>query len=113
MNANNHAFILPHRPEWFRQSGVTDCQTCEGRGYFEKRPWLHVSDPDNWAVDCADCAGVGHFACQTCGFSTPITGYDCFVCDEVCSLSADALRDIDPAELAAAFVKSVAAARAD
>lgn len=108
---NYHAFTQPYVPAWFRDAGVIECRDCEGYGVFDKTPHLHGNDPDRHIVDCDECEGQGHHACKTCGFDTLVAGYDCLVCATVYELSPAELAKIDPAELAAAFVRSIAAAR--
>lgn len=116
---NTHAFTLPrvplpnapYRAEWFRRSGIASCATCDGEGRYWNGRGLGGNDPDSWMIDCADCCGTGQFNCEVCGFSTPVSGYDCLVCTMNYELTAEQREKIDPAELAASFTRSIAAAK--
>lgn len=108
---NTHAFTFPHIPAWYRNAGVIECRECDGVGTIDKTPHLHGNDPDRWEADCEDCEGQGHFACATCGFSTPVAGFDCLVCSTTYELNPAELAAIDPAALAEAFGHALKAAR--
>lgn len=110
---NYHTFTQPYVPAWFRNAGVIECRDCEGYGVIDKTPHLHGNDPDRRIVDCEECEGQGHHACATCGFDVPTAGFDCLVCASVYELSADDLVKIKPADLAAAFVRAIEAARGE
>lgn len=79
MNAHRH----PTR------TGVTICPICEGQGTVPNSTtcW-HPNDPDCWPVECTNCDGVGHFACEACGFDTAVSGYDCWACESAADLPA-------------------------
>lgn len=112
MNQHNHAFTAS-APNWYSKSGIVPCATCDGKGSYWNGRGLGGNDPDSWDIECADCCGTGHFACAVCGWDTPVAGYDCLVCDFTHELTPAQREAIDPAELAAAFVRSIAAARED
>lgn len=99
----------PTRPEWYRNSGVIECDWCDGKGSYWNGRGHGGNDPDSCDIECAACDGVGHFPCATCGFDVPTGGYDCLVCDTIWSLSPDEAARINPDELAAAFAKCIAA----
>lgn len=110
MNAHNHAFTVS-APNWYSKSGIVPCATCDGAGSYWNGRGMGGNDPDSWDIDCADCEGQGHFACQTCGFDVPVAGYDCLACSTIYELSLAELAAIDPAELAEAFGHAIAAAK--
>lgn len=101
------------RPEWYRRSGVTECQECDGHGMIARRPYLHPNDPDNWNEDCDDCDGEGNSACETCGFDQLIVGYDCVVCETVYALTEAERAALDVGKLAEAFTRCLNAAQAE
>lgn len=104
---------VPPRPKWYRESGVIKCDTCDGRGSIWNGRGLGGNDPDSWDIACEDCDGAGHFACQTCGFATPVAGYDCLVCDTVYSLGQEDRASVTPEQLAAAFSACLGAAQVE
>ena len=100
------------RPEWYRKSGIVECDVCEGNGSYWNGRGLGGNDPDSWDIECQGCDGVGHFPCATCGNEVRSSGYDCIVCDTVWSLSPKECDEIEPDKLAAAFAKCLAAVKA-
>lgn len=110
MNAHNHAFTDPS-PNWYRKSGIIPCTTCDGLGSYWNGRGLGGNDPDSWDIECEDCDGTGHHACAVCGYDTPLAGYDCYPCDSINSLADSDLAKVDPAALAEAFTRSIAAAK--
>lgn len=116
---NAHTCISPEqsrallaRTAWYRQSGVIQCERCEGQGSFWNGRGLGGNDPDSWDIDCEDCDAHGHHACGVCGFDIPVTGVDCLACDLVRELDEKQLTDEVADKLAAAVKASIAFARA-
>lgn len=97
---------------WYLKSGIIPCDTCDGKGGRWRNFYGHANDPDNWVVECPDCDGRGHHACEVCGFDVHVPGFDCLVCDMVLELPADLLTDETADAMAGAVKAAVAAARA-
>jgi len=110
MNVHNHSFTVS-APNWYAKSGIIECATCDGIGHYWNGRGLGGNDPDSWDIECADCCAQGHFACAVCGFSTPVNGYDCLVCTMNYELTPEQRGEINPASLAEAFTRSIAAAK--
>jgi hypothetical protein len=91
----------PTRPEWYRKSGIVECDTCEGNGSYWNGRGLGGNDPDSWDIECEGCDGAGHFACATCGNDVQVSGYDCAVCDLLYECP-----DLDVAVFAAALKRA-------
>jgi hypothetical protein len=109
----NAPLTLSPRPEWYRKSGIIECDTCEGNGSYWNGRGLGGNDPDSWDIECQGCDGAGHFPCATCGNEVRSSGYDCIVCDTIWSLSPKECDAIEPDKLAAAFAKCLAAVKAE
>lgn len=90
-------------PAFPKDSGVTDCQTCDGTGSVSNGRGLGGNDPDSWSVECEDCEGVGHFACEVCGFNQRVTGFDCLACDALVGVLVADLQKIDKSALCTAM----------
>ena len=74
---------------WDYHSGVHSCATCDGTGVVEaaRRPTVDDPYPEN---PCPDCDGL-EAACDVCGSTIEVKGYDCLICALVNDLPADAL----------------------
>jgi DnaJ-class molecular chaperone len=96
---------------WDHYSGVSDCDTCDGRGDICNPPrGAYNYNPLEWQEECPDCDGLGMHVCQVCGFEEVVKGYDCLVCATVAELTPAQMREINPADLADCFAAAVNAA---
>lgn len=97
---------------WNAASHVTACTECEGAGWVHahRRPTVNDPYPEN-PCEC----GLGEHLpeCGVCGFTQPVAGYDCIVCDTVASLIDADLRRLDVDEFSAAMRVAVEKALAE
>ncbi|CAB4120800.1 hypothetical protein UFOVP5_37 [uncultured Caudovirales phage] len=99
-----NAPFTPPAKRWDFASEVATCQTCEGAGEICTSPFhTHPNDPDRCDVECYDCEGAGHFACEVCGFDIQVPGYDCLVCNTASEIPAHMLTDDTAAHIGAAL----------
>lgn len=82
--------------------GIHECATCEGKGSVWNGRGHGGNDPDSWDIECEDCDGRGHFACEVCGNTVKVDGHDCFVCETEGALPLNLTAD-DCAVLARSF----------
>lgn len=102
--------LTEQRNAWHDKSWVGHCSTCNGTGVVHAMRQATTNDPYPEAP-CDDCYGMDH-ACEVCGNTVHIGGFDCLVCDMVLEIPAAQL-DADTAKtLADALVHAVAAASA-
>lgn len=94
---------------WDYLSGVSRCETCEGRGKVHSFRRATTWDPYP-EVDCPDCDGEHEPECEVCGCEIIVSGYDCIACNIVSDLPA---ADLNPASIDrfVAAIKAAAAAR--
>lgn len=103
------AAALPERQNaWYSKAGVGHCSTCDDTGYVCSQRQATTNDPYP-EVECDDCYGMDH-ACEVCGNTVHVKGFDCLVCDMVLELPASQLDATTAAELAKAVVRAVEAA---
>ena len=79
---------------WHNKSGIGHCTTCDGIGYVASQRQATMNDPYP-EVECPDCFGMDQ-ACEVCGNTVHVKGFDCLVCDMVLELPASQL-DADTA----------------
>lgn len=110
MNAHTPIALPERQNAWYSKSGIMPCSTCDGVGGEMTKPFGHSNDPDNYLIECQDCDGEGHHACEVCGNTVSVSGFDCLACDMVLELPASDLNATTAAELAKAVVRAVEAA---
>lgn len=96
---------------WNYYSEVRTCATCDGLGVIHDsriRPSVWNPYPE---MACPDCEGEHGPTCDVCGFTVPVAGYDCLVCETVASLTDKDCSALDSAALAAAIMRAVAQRR--
>lgn len=91
---------------WYRDSGILDCEECEGHGVIDKTPWRHGNDPDRWEEDCSHCDGIGHNECAVCGFDIPLDAFDCLVCDTAKEVPEALMTDDTADQIGKAFARA-------
>jgi hypothetical protein len=98
---------------WNYRSGVSECDTCGGAGEYVKFPQrvsAYRLNPLEWTEACVDCDGNGGTPCEVCGFETGgITGYDCFACETVGSLTREDAGRIVAKDLIEAIARALIA----
>lgn len=97
---------LPERLNaWHNKSGVGHCTTCNDTGIVASQRRATVNDPYPEAT-CDDCYGMDH-ACEVCGNTVHVQGFDCLVCDMALEVPGPQLDADTAATLAAALVRAV------
>lgn len=108
MNAHTPIAPTERMNAWHNKSGVGHCSTCNDTGKVHAFRRATVNDPYPEA-DCDECFGMDH-ACEVCGNTIHIPGYDCLACDMAIEVPAELLDADTAAELARALVCAINAA---
>lgn len=96
------------RPDWYRQSGVHVCATCNGDGTVAALRRATANDPYP-ERHCPDCDGPHEPECPTCGYGVDLPGYDCLVCETLWQFPDPTQVDAD--SFCNAFTRAVIAAK--
>lgn len=109
---NAHTAIAPTERlnAWHNKSGVGHCSTCNDTGVVHAMRQATTNDPYPEAT-CDDCCGMDQ-ACEVCGNTVHVRGFDCVACDMVLELAPGQLDADTAAELSKALVKAIGVAAA-
>lgn len=100
--------LTEQRNAWHNKAGVGHCTTCNDTGVVRAYRLPTVNDPYPEAT-CDDCYGMDQ-ACEVCGNTVHVKGFDCLVCDMVLELGSDQLNADTTTELSKALAVAVSAA---
>lgn len=105
MNAHTPIALPERQNAWYSKSGVGHCSTCDDTGYVCSQRQATIDDPYP-EVECDDCSGED-IACEVCGNTVHVKGFDCLVCDMVLELPASQLDEDTALTLAKSLVAAV------
>lgn len=105
MNAHSPIALPERLNAWHNKSGVGHCTTCDGIGHVASQRQPTINDPYP-ETECTDCYGMDQ-ACEVCGNTVHVQGFDCLVCDMAMELDGPQLDADTAATLAAALVRAV------
>jgi DnaJ-class molecular chaperone len=100
--------LTEQRNAWHNKSGVGHCSTCDDTGIVASNERPSTWNPYPEAA-CNDCSGEDT-ACEVCGNTVHVKGWDCLVCDMALEIPASQLDEDTALILAQSLVAAVKAA---